>query len=333
MAERLEKILTVTVPSYNVERFLAHTVQTMLAPEILGALEILIVNDGSMDGTAKIGSRLEREYPGTVRLIEKENGGHGSAINRGIMEATGRYFRVVDGDDWVDTGAFSAFVDALRDLDSDVVMTPYCRVWEGSMEVTEVPLPGPLDGQVHPFEPMLNFLGNQYTMHCLTFRTSLLKRMRPIDEHCFYVDMEYILYPLKMLNTVACLPYPVYRYRVGQDEQSVSKKNYIKNRAMHQRVFTSLLRFYEEEKDLGEEKRHYLKFRLGSLATRQLEIYFSMKNDKETRAEAKEFLAFVRKEAKPIYEEMPGKKAKLLRLFGPDAFGWISFFYRKDKRG
>ena len=97
------KILSITIPSYNVEKYIDKCVQSMLVDSILDDIEILIVNDGSKDSTPEIAKGYVEKYPQTVRLIDKENGGHGSTINAGIREATGKYFKVVDGDDWLNT--------------------------------------------------------------------------------------------------------------------------------------------------------------------------------------------------------------------------------------
>ena len=91
----MEKILTITVPSYNVETFLNQTLNSFVDDEILGDIEVLIVDDGSKDHTAEIGKEYEEKYPQSFRVISKENGGHGSTINRGITEAKGRYFKAV----------------------------------------------------------------------------------------------------------------------------------------------------------------------------------------------------------------------------------------------
>ena len=78
-------------------------------------IEVLIINDGSTDNTACIAARYPEKYPEIFRLVNKENGGHGSAVNCGISEAKGKYFKTVDGDDWVDTGALRELID-LKDL-------------------------------------------------------------------------------------------------------------------------------------------------------------------------------------------------------------------------
>ena len=121
----MEKILTITVPAYNVERFLDQTLASFADERVLDLLEVLIVDDGSKDHTAEITKRYEEKYPQTFRLISKENGGHGSTINRGIREAAGRYFKVVDGDDWVDTDGLCELVRRLRTCSTDYVFTNY----------------------------------------------------------------------------------------------------------------------------------------------------------------------------------------------------------------
>lgn len=132
----MEKILTVTIPSYNVEQYLRQTLDSFLAQEILEEIEVLIIDDGSKDHTAAIGKEYERKYPDTFRVISKKNGGHGSTINRGIQEASGRYFKVVDGDDWVNTEDFVKLVKALKSCTAEYVVTNYYEVNDRTGERT-----------------------------------------------------------------------------------------------------------------------------------------------------------------------------------------------------
>ena len=97
----MEKLLTISVAAYNVEAYLDQLMASVIASGVLDAIEVLIVSDGSTDRTAEIARGYEAQYPASVRLIEKPNGGHGSTINRGIREAKGKFFRALDGDDWV----------------------------------------------------------------------------------------------------------------------------------------------------------------------------------------------------------------------------------------
>ena len=125
----MNKILTIVIPAYNVENYLDEILPTFLDNEILNDIEIIIVNDGSKDNTAIIAREYEKKYPQTVVLIDKENGGHGSTINSGIKHANGKYLRVIDGDDWVDTNALKNFVNKLKSLNEDLVLTPFNNVY------------------------------------------------------------------------------------------------------------------------------------------------------------------------------------------------------------
>ena len=106
----MEKILTVVVPAYNIETYVKQCLDSFVQKEILDDIEVLVINDGSKDRTVELAEAYVRKYPETFRVINKENGGHGSTINRGIKEASGRYFKVVDGDDWVEGEAFVKLV-------------------------------------------------------------------------------------------------------------------------------------------------------------------------------------------------------------------------------
>ena len=78
-------------------------------------VEVLVVDDGSADRTAEIADQLEAEYPGIVRAIHQPNKGHGGAVNTGIENASGLYFKVVDSDDKVKASAFKSILDKLRE--------------------------------------------------------------------------------------------------------------------------------------------------------------------------------------------------------------------------
>ena len=119
------KVLTVLVPTYNVEKYLRRCLDSLLLPEVLEEIEVLVVNDGSKDGSADIARAYEKKYPQTVVFVDKENGGHGSTINVGIEKAQGTYFKVLDSDDWVNIGDFIEFVKRLKEETADAVICDY----------------------------------------------------------------------------------------------------------------------------------------------------------------------------------------------------------------
>ena len=124
----MDKIISFIIPSYNVEQYLEKCLSSFLNPQAIEQMEVIIVDDGSKDRTARIAGDYVKQYPELFRLILKENGGHGSAINAGTAAAVGRYLKVIDADDWVVTENLKAFVDKLAACTADVVLNPYHQV-------------------------------------------------------------------------------------------------------------------------------------------------------------------------------------------------------------
>lgn len=308
----MSKILTIVIPSYNVEAFLDKTVNSFLAEEIMDDIEILIVNDGSKDKTKEIGKRFEEKYPQCVKLVDKENGGHGSTINKGLSIASGKYFKVVDGDDWVDTVAFVSYVNKLKKINVDMVLTPFNEVYIPSMKTVKRATANVATDQEYVLSDVLNDIGDCYQMHSITFRTAIIQGKLKITEHCFYVDQEYILLPLKDVEMVMFLDDTIYQYRLGDENQSVSVTSKQKNRAMHRKVVMRLLKTFEDEKsELSDQKKAFLVQRIIGLVFTQLDIYFSMGNVYD---EFEDFWHEFARIAPEIYGIMPGGTARMLKL-------------------
>lgn len=244
----MKKILTVTVPSYNVEKFLENTLDSFVDERVLDDIEVLIVDDGSKDKTAEIGRKYEEKYPDTFRVISKENGGHGSTINRGIGEAKGKYFKVVDGDDWVDQDGFAELIQRLKTCDADYVFTNYYEVNDVTGELNPVTFPEIRKEEQMPFEMIAN--ETRISMHALVLKTSILKENQiRLDEHSFYVDVEYILYPIPYVKNVIYFDIFVYMYRLAQVNQSVSMLGYQKHMQNHIDVIFHVLDYINAYKE------------------------------------------------------------------------------------
>ena len=122
------KILSVSVAAYNLESMIRQCLDSFLDKDVLDRVEVLVTDDGSTDHTREIVAEYETKYPGSFKLIAQKNAGPGSTVNSGIAHATGKYFRMVDGDDWVNTSEMPAFLDYLESHDTDMVCTSYCCV-------------------------------------------------------------------------------------------------------------------------------------------------------------------------------------------------------------
>ncbi|MCU5752847.1 glycosyltransferase family 2 protein [Lactococcus lactis] len=146
----------------------------LIDERIISDIEILIVSDGSKDNTVSVAQKWADKYPDSIRVIDKENGGHGSTINRGILEATGKYFKVVDGDDWVVTENFVKLVEFLKKSDVDLINNPYFEHDEVTAEkklMMELKIPA---NHIMDHEEIIGEIKIP-PMHTITYRTSILK--------------------------------------------------------------------------------------------------------------------------------------------------------------
>lgn len=281
------KILSITIPSYNVEKYIDKCVQSMLVDSILDDIEILIVNDGSKDSTPQIAKGYVEKYPQTVRLIDKENGGHGSTINAGIREATGKYFKVVDGDDWLNTENLEHFITLLKSRDEDLIASDYLCIRDESYDILaekRVSSDASFYGKVKYLDK--GEVKEVIKMHGFTIRTSILKENNiTIDEHCFYVDAEYIAYPMPFVSSVYYDNEFIYMYRLGRNGQSMDIKSLQRNRGMHMKVLNAMLGFYEKLPQMTDGKKSYIEKVIGQMIETQFQIYISMGTDKEIQKE------------------------------------------------
>ncbi|WP_276684919.1 glycosyltransferase family 2 protein, partial [Slackia piriformis] len=107
------KTVSFAIPCYNSADYMDTCIESILECDFgnRNDIEILIVDDGSTkDNTAEKADEWERRHPGIIRAIHQENGGHGAAVNAGLEHATGRYFKVVDSDDWLDREAMESIM-------------------------------------------------------------------------------------------------------------------------------------------------------------------------------------------------------------------------------
>lgn len=323
----MNKVLTVVIPSYNVEQYMKATLESFVADEVMMETEILVVNDGSKDSTPEIAEEYVRKYPQTFRLINKENGGHGSTINRGIEEASGKYFKVVDGDDWVNTEDFAELVRRLRDTEADYVVTNYCKVNDRTKEKSLEEFPWLREHPVCSFQEAA--YQSELPMHALVIRTEILQKNNiRLDEHCFYVDNEYITFPVPYVNTVQYFDLCVYMYRLAVATQSVSMQGLQKHLPDHTKVTYRLIDFAVQYEKAGgdKDKVAYLNYQAAIMVGNQAGIYASFPaSDRVMRRQFIEFDAEVKEKSIRIYE-LSDSRSKMLRGLRKSGFKRYRFW-------
>lgn len=317
----MKKLLTVVIPAYNAEPFLARCLDSMLKTEYRNATQLLVVNDGSKDRTGKIAEQYASQYSDIVTVIHKENGGHGSGINTGIKNATGKYFKVVDSDDWVEPENYHCFLQKLQEVDCDLIATPFTCVYQKDgqtirRQVRDIEGRKKLNpGKILDFRTYADKL--HVRMHQWTIRTEILKEHNiTLTEHSFYVDMQYILYPVPWINTFCIMDEPVYCYRLGDEGQSVAVKNMQKNREQHKNVLCSLVDFYREREVAGDAAPviAYLAGGIAKMQADEVQIALSMPVGKTAKEQLLTQEKYLKEQCPVAYRENKKFSIKLLRI-------------------
>ncbi|GKX65296.1 glycosyltransferase family 2 protein [Inconstantimicrobium mannanitabidum] len=224
------KILTVVIPCYNSAAYMDRAIDSLL----IGSedLEILIINDGSNDDTSKIAKEYEQKYPNIIRAIDKENGGHGDAINTGLKNSTGKYFKVLDSDDWFDKGSLEKILTILKNMINtskcvDMLIANY--VYENAninkSTIINYKWAMPKD-KIFTWDELGHLKSSEnILMHSVIYRTEVLKECNiELPKHTFYVDNIFVYKPLPYVKTMYYTDVNLYRYFIGREDQSVNEK-------------------------------------------------------------------------------------------------------------
>ena len=286
------KLISFAIPSYNSEAYLHHAVDTILTGG--EDVEIIIINDGSKDGTAAIADAYVEKYPTIVKAVHKPNGGHGSGVNRGLVEATGLYYKVVDSDDWVDEKALRELILTVKrhvskGIEADLYIhnfvyehvednTQKCRAWTNKF---------PVDrffgwDEVKPFVASETLL-----MHNLMYKTEKLRESRTVlPEHTFYVDNIFAYQPLPHMKKLYYMNIDLYRYFIGRADQSVNINNFVKRYDQQIRVMNHMLGAYtwDQMNEMPANLRKYMLQDLSAIMMNTMMFCCSGGDDEVRRA-------------------------------------------------
>lgn len=310
------KLLSVCVPSYNVQRCLDRCLYTLVSCSMSPYMDIIVVDDGSKDHTPDIANAYAAQYPDIVRVIRKPNGGHGSTINTAMAAAIGKYFRVVDGDDWIDSAALDAVLKRIHsgEIDSDIVSSPYHIV---NLETGDS-YPFEQDCPVEENKPVpfaeLDLENVYLTMASCMTKLSILRQMNmQLQEHTFFVDVEYILFPIPYVQTVTFTPEHIYKYSQGSEEQSIHIPNMVRRYDHHERVMKRVIQ-YRMDTPMDDAHATYY----DSILKRLLYSHYSLctvyaEDKTESYQKLKPFDQFL-KETHPAMAEWIGNRTPVVKV-------------------
>lgn len=327
----MQKILTVSIAAYNVSGFLRKTLDSCIIPEIMDELEVLIVNDGSKDETADIAAEYEQKFPDTFRLINKSNGGYGSTVNRSMSEAKGKYFKLLDGDDWFCKEGLKKLICFLRTCEADLVLSGRREVNEKgekkhSDNLWEALYGDTFNNQTVKLERLKPFV---YGIWVATYRTEILKQHPfKLPEHQLYTDRMFICYPLPWLRTVAFQKYDVYSYRVGHEGQSVSIENRIKHAKEAINGFEIIIDFYKNQESMSEINDAFLKLRIARYYNNVLQTILMLPASRKNQKEIERLDRMIKIASKDLYE-CCGVNNRMLKKFRK--YTYYLYWFRKMK--
>ncbi len=326
------KLISFGIPCYNSYAYMGKCIESLL----IGGedVEIIIVDDGSTDKTAEIADAYAKKYPTICKAVHQENGGHGEAVNTGLRNATGLYYKVVDSDDWVDKDAYMQVLDTLRNLVNagtpvDMLLTNYVyekpstnqhRHMQYRLLFPQKEIIG-WDGMKR------NIKGFSILMHSVTYRTAMLRECKlELPKHTFYVDNLFVFVPLPYVKTIYYLDVDFYRYYIGREGQSVAEATMIKRIDQQLRVNYLMVDAYDlwsiEEKHLREYMLSYLEM----ITVVSSAIGYVSKNP-ENIAKVKKLWKYIKKKDERTYKHLrygilggsmnlPGKFGRRLSVMG-----------------
>ena len=302
------KLLTFTIPCYNSQDYMRHCIESILPGG--EDVEILIVDDGSKDDTAAIADEYAEKYPTIVKAIHQENGGHGEAVNAGIRNATGLYFKVVDSDDWVDWNAYQAILAKLREIAGgsvalDMLLANYVYEKEGAKHKRVMRQTGFPKDQIFTWSDVRHFYKGHYIlMHSVIYRTKLLRECGlELPKHTFYVDNIYVYKPLPHVRTMYYMDVDFYRYFIGRDDQSVNEKIMIKRIDQQIRVNKLMADVFHR---CQFDNKHVKKYMLSYLdiITTVSSIMLVRAGTQEALDKKKEMLEYIREQDLWLYHKL-----------------------------
>jgi glycosyltransferase involved in cell wall biosynthesis len=309
-----DKLISFAIPCYNAAAYMDRCVESILdgARNFLDRIEIVIVDDGSnADDTATKADGWQAAHPTIIKAVHQKNGGHGAAVNAGLDHATGRYFKVVDADDWLDEDSLMLTLVRLKWLASsnlDLLITNY--VYEKLEEGKRSPIrfAGPLPegrifgwSDVGTFKPQQNLL-----MHAVIYRTQLLRDIDlKLPSHTFYVDNVFVYTPLPAVKSLFYLNTDLYRYYIGREGQSITEATMV-SRIDQQLKVTRIMIDAHHLRDIENPRLRKYLIHFLTMMLAICSVFLRLSNREDAEEQRRAIWAYLKEKDPGIYPKIRG---------------------------
>ena len=275
----MDKLLSIIIPVYNVEKYIRKCLDSLILPaDFLQMMEVIIVNDGTPDNSAVIAKEYEKKYSETFRVIDKENGGHGSAWNRGLEVATGKYVRFLDSDDWFDTDNLAKLIHLLLNTDVDIVFTKMQTYYAADERYEELNYFTSLkegkvyDADTYDWNPTWGSIGMTNFHHC-TYRREMFSSVQPLFlEHQRYDDTILFVAPVVLCKSFVFCNMIVYNYFVGREGQTATDASRLAHFDELEKVKKQIIEFVRDHPVTSATKSKKLEMTVSALTRTHFDL-------------------------------------------------------------
>ena len=303
-----EKLLTIVIPTYNMEKYLGRCIDSITNTKVNNLLDIIIINDGSTDKSLEIANSYSTKYQGIITVINKENGNYGSCINAALKVARGKYIKVLDADDWFDRQSFDSYLHKLQDIDADMIITNVCWIYANKRKIKQ-----DFDLQENQIYNLGIFKDHKVAdiqMHSITYRLSILKQCNyKQQEGISYTDQEWCFWPIIEVKHISFINEEVYQYWCGRGGQTMDPQILLKrypDNIKGLKWMMNIYKMYSGSIEKNIELKLYLFRRLWNRSIFLYKIFLF--HPKQFDCEFKKLDSFIKKENKELYLSLENQR-------------------------